>query len=234
MQFTLTPTSNSAQFSVFNFNNQKIRVIEKDGEPWFVAVDICRALNLQNPTKSLKVLASNEKDKADLNNPNFKLGYKGNLSEINIVSESGLYVLILRCKDAVTEGSPAYNFRLWVTQEVLPAIRKTGKYVERPQLTQDGRCPCCGLRPLPKGSVVLLKDDCENLLKFIYYWRFLFRDSLNLFSDLLHKVKSPMAGRFYEAVNDTQMFTLLHRLENAGYKIEEDRCFRAFMNLPPL
>ena len=47
---------------------------------------------------------------------------------MNIVSESGMYTLILRCRDAVKKGSVPHRFRKWVTAEVLPAIRKTGKY----------------------------------------------------------------------------------------------------------
>ena len=48
--------------------------------------------------------------------------------EMNIISESGMYTLILRCRDAVKKGSVPHRFRKWVTAEVLPAIRKTGKY----------------------------------------------------------------------------------------------------------
>lgn len=233
MQFTLTSSSNSAQnsqFSVFKFGDQQIRVVEKDGEPWFVAVDICRALNLQNPTKSLKVLASNEKDKADLNNPNFKLGYKGNLSEINIVSESGLYVLILRCKDAVTEGSPAYNFRLWVTQEVLPAIRKTGKYhVDEPRFDKDGRCPHCGLRPIPSDAVVLESVFCDALLNVIYLHRYLFRDCHQATYDFLARMKSPLAPRYWEMLNDTTIIGVEQRLANKGYCLNKLPWFREWM-----
>lgn len=50
------------------------------------------------------------------------------VQELNLVSESGMYTLILRCRDAVKKGSVPHRFRKWVTAEVLPAIRKTGKY----------------------------------------------------------------------------------------------------------
>ena len=53
--------------------------------------------------------------------------------EVNIISESGMYTLILRCRDAVKKGSIPHRFRKWVTSEVLPAIRKTGKYQLQPQ-----------------------------------------------------------------------------------------------------
>lgn len=106
--------------SVFSFeSNSNIRAIIVDGEPWFVAIDVIKALQLTNPTMSLKALDEDERSK-------FNLGRQGNT---NIISESGLYTLILRCRDAVTPGTIPYRFRKWVTSEVLPQIRKTGRYV---------------------------------------------------------------------------------------------------------
>lgn len=106
--------------AVFSFESESnIRAIIVDGEPWFVASDVIKALQLTNPTMSLKALDEDERSK-------FNLGRQGNT---NIISESGLYTLILRCRDAVTPGTIPYRFRKWVTGEVLPQIRKTGRYV---------------------------------------------------------------------------------------------------------
>ncbi len=119
MQLTqITPRASSHNPSVFKFGHNEIRVFEKDREPWFLAADVCKALELTNPTTSLKVLAPSEKNKIDIGRP----------EKANVISENGLYVLILRCQDAIKEGSIAYEFRIWVTKEVLPAIRKTGQY----------------------------------------------------------------------------------------------------------
>lgn len=119
MQLTqITPRASSHNPSVFKFGRNEIRVFEKDREPWFLAADVCKALELTNPTASLKVLAPSEKNKIDIGRP----------EKANVISESGLYVLILRCQDAIKEGSIAYEFRIWVTKEVLPTIRKTGGY----------------------------------------------------------------------------------------------------------
>ena len=52
----------------------------------------------------------------------------GGMQDLLVVTESGLYTLILRCRDAVTPGTTAHSFRKWVTSEVLPTIRKTGAY----------------------------------------------------------------------------------------------------------
>lgn len=105
--------------SVFSFQeNHPVRVVLVSGDPWFVALDVIKALQLSNPTMALKALDDDERAK-------FNLGRQG---ETNIISESGLYTLILRCRDAVKQGTTAWRFRKWVTNEVLPAIRKNGEY----------------------------------------------------------------------------------------------------------
>jgi len=121
-----------SEFTIFRFGDSEIRVIDKSGEPWFVAADICKALELSNPSKSVAALDDDEKDVLN-SDPNFKLGSVGNGPQsLNIVSESGMYTLVLRCRDAVNKGSVPHSFRKWVTAEVLPAIRKGGSY-EKPK-----------------------------------------------------------------------------------------------------
>lgn len=107
-------------FTIFKFGLNDIRVVMKEGEPWFVADDLCKTLKLSNPSMSLKSLDDDERSK-------FNLGRQG---EANIISESGMYTLILRCRDAVNYGSIPHQLRKWVTSEVLPSIRKTGNYAK--------------------------------------------------------------------------------------------------------
>ncbi|MBR7436596.1 Bro-N domain-containing protein [Klebsiella pneumoniae] len=109
--------------SVFSFQkNHPVRVVLVNGEPWFVAKDICDALKLVNSRKALSSLDDDEKNTVTLSD-----GNRGN-PNMSIISESGLYTLILRCRDAVKQGTMAWRFRKWVTNEVLPAIRKSGEY----------------------------------------------------------------------------------------------------------
>ncbi len=115
--------------SVFHFESEAtIRAIVIDGNPWFVAKDVIKALQLTNPTMSIKSLDDDERAK-------FNLGRQG---ETNIINESGLYTLFLRCRDAVTPGTTPYRFRKWVTGEVLPQIRRTGSYIKN-SLPQEER-----------------------------------------------------------------------------------------------
>ena len=92
----------------------EIRVIEKDGQPWFVASDICKVLDVQNATQALYRLDDDERSM-------FNIGRQG---EANIVNEYGLYNLIL-----ASRKPEAKKFKRWVTHEVLPSIRKNGGYI---------------------------------------------------------------------------------------------------------
>ncbi|MCT8655935.1 Bro-N domain-containing protein [Glaesserella parasuis] len=113
--------SQSTQLSTFNFEQSSIRVIAVNNEPWFVAKDVCDAIGIDNNRKALLALDEDEKG-VTLSNT------LGGQQEMNIISESGMYTLILRCRDAVKKGSVPHRFRKWVTAEVLPQIRKTGRY----------------------------------------------------------------------------------------------------------
>ncbi|WP_290166371.1 BRO family protein [uncultured Parasutterella sp.] len=125
--------SNPLALANFTFEDCSIRVYGDFIKPLFVAADVCKALHLSNPTESLKALAPFEKTtvKVIQQNPNNdpKLNLGSIEKVVNAVTESGLFTLILRCRDAIKEGTFAYRFRLWVTSEVLPAIRKQGAYV---------------------------------------------------------------------------------------------------------
>lgn len=104
------------EITPFNFNGAELRCITKDGEPWFVAADVCKHLDISNVTNAIARLDFDEYDLYSI---------KG--SPWNIVNESGLYSLTL------TSRKPqAKAFKKWVTSEVLPAIRKTGTYTVAP------------------------------------------------------------------------------------------------------
>ncbi len=115
--------------SIFNFESDSaIRAIMIDGNPWFFASDVCRAIGIANHRDAVRKLDDDEKGVGSTDT-------LGGEQESVIISESGLYTLILRCRDAVTPGTIPYRFRKWVTSEVLPQIRKTGRYV-REELSQ--------------------------------------------------------------------------------------------------
>lgn len=109
--------------AVFKFESSApVRMFNIDGNPWFAASDVCKALGLTNSRMSLKALDDDEKGVSST------YTVKGSQT-VNVINESGLYTIILRCRDAVTPGTIPYRFRKWVTGEVLPQIRRTGRYV---------------------------------------------------------------------------------------------------------
>lgn len=105
------------QLAVFNFKDQEVRTVMVEGEPWWVAKDVCEVLGLSHVTESLKRLRPKERHAVELHTP-------GGLQEMIVISESGLYKLIMRSRKKEAE-----QFQDWVTEEVLPSIRKTGSYV---------------------------------------------------------------------------------------------------------
>ncbi|MGY4848048.1 BRO-N domain-containing protein [Pasteurella multocida] len=132
------------QLSTFLFETHIIRTLSINNEPWFVVADLCKALELSSPTKAILNL---DEDEVALNS--IQGISKGN-DKVNLVSESGMYTLILRCRDAVKKGSTPHRFRKWVTAEVLPQIRKTGKYEVQPQQLA---------LPEPKPRGILLDEE---------------------------------------------------------------------------
>jgi prophage antirepressor-like protein len=106
----------------FDFEGRAVRSTVIDGEPWFIAADICRVLGVQNPSDAVaKLLDDDERGVASIYTPSGD-------QKMLIVNESGLYTLILRSRSATKPGTPQHRFRKWVTSEVLPSIRKTGGY----------------------------------------------------------------------------------------------------------
>lgn len=99
------------------FQNEEfglIRAASIDGEPWFVAKDVCDALELTNPSVAIRSLDEDERAK-------FNLGRQG---ETNIISEPGFYKLVMRSRKPEAKA-----FQRWVTHEVLPSIRAKGGYM---------------------------------------------------------------------------------------------------------
>ena len=101
--------------SIFNYGQNEVRTVLIDGEPWFVAKDVCEVLGISNVSDTLsKVLDDDEKGIATV----YTLG---GVQQVSIISEAGLYSLTLKSRKP-----EAKLFKRWITHEVLPTIRKTG------------------------------------------------------------------------------------------------------------
>ena len=112
----------------FTYEDFQVRTVLIDGEPWFVAADACAVLALRDTSSALKMV-----DPEDLqrlcrsDTPQFFGGIAPQVQEITVVNESGLYALIFHSRKP-----EAKKFKRWVTHEVIPQIRKTGRYEVAP------------------------------------------------------------------------------------------------------
>ena len=118
----------------YAFNDNQLRVVQLDGQPWFVAQDVCRCLDIcirpdgrVNTSNALKKLAEDEKNNLPYLEA-YRIGLNHSASRpygLSLISESGLYKLIMR-----SDKAEARVFQDWVTRDVLPAIRKDGMYIQ--------------------------------------------------------------------------------------------------------
>lgn len=102
---------------IFQYQNNQVRTVVENNEPWFVASDVCRILEISNPSDSLKRLDEDERTLVSIEGASNGL-------PVNAVNEYGLYNLILGSRKA-----EARQFKRWVTHEVIPSIRKHGAYM---------------------------------------------------------------------------------------------------------
>lgn len=147
--------------TTYDFNQNTIRVVEIDGEPWFVAADVCKTLGYYvkadgsvNTTNALRPLDDGEKTTAVIS------GMRG--MPPRIISESGLYKIVMR-----SDSPLAKPFQDWVTRVVLPAIRKDGAYVQGEEKLASGEMSedefVLKAMQILQGKVERLTQDNETL-----------------------------------------------------------------------
>jgi len=107
-----------------------LRSIMLEGEPWFVAADVCRSLEIGNVSDALKRLDDDEKMTVDSTEGHS--GRRGGAEMMNVVNEPGLYTLVLSSRKPEAKA-----FKRWITHEVIPAIRKNGAYAINLPLTEQ-------------------------------------------------------------------------------------------------
>ena len=146
MQNTMLDSIVSNSLQLFQNTDWKVRVVMRDGEPWFVAKDVCECLDLGNPSQAIARLEDDERWLIS----NEALRANG---ETAVVSEPGLYSLVLGSRKPEAKA-----FKRWVTHEVLPSIRKTGGYGIR---TVDDMIndPDTAIRLLTQLKILRLQND---------------------------------------------------------------------------
>ena len=119
---------NQQSVQLFDFNSSQIRVVELEGNPWFVAKDVCAILGLVSVAYAYQRLDDSERRNVGRTH----LGLPGG-KPMKIISESGLYKLVMR-----SDKKEAKAFQDWVTKVVLPAIRKDGAYIKGEEKVATG------------------------------------------------------------------------------------------------
>lgn len=127
--------------SVFNFGTHAVRIVVRDGEPWFVASDVAAALGYRDAQDAGRSLKPEQKGTQNVRTP-------GGEQRVTIINESGLYRLVLRSRKPEAE-----KFSDWVTGEVLPSIRKTGRY----------QSPTAEHHPTLRGRRWLIETDAHGV-----------------------------------------------------------------------
>ena len=279
--------------AIFKFESAQIRTFGTSETPLFVAIDVCSALGFGNHRQAI----ASHVDPEDLTKAVIET--KGGKQTVNCVNESGLYALIFGSK-----LESAKRFKRWVTSEVLPAIRKTGRYeapttitpaeqlqiqqavarraktssanyqtiyraikvrFQIPRYTELPRCqfaeclkfidaidlkvpeaktaaaPKQEPRALPKSGKPNLtplnipegrkmyrvsEDFLEKQRTFVYCWRHLFRDDLELFYNFLKQTKSPLAPKFAEAIMDFNLCLVEDSLAKLGFAVKDLACYK--------
>ena len=142
------------EMQIFHYENNEIRTILKDDEPWWVLKDVADILGIENHKDLRKRLDADEVGRFDLPHPQ----NPEKTIPMACCNESGLYKVILR-----SDKPEAKKFTRWVTHEVLPAIRKTGQYIipgTSPQI--------CPLKPSSAGEVAQLLRTLRATMKDNY------------------------------------------------------------------
>lgn len=107
-----------ATLSTYTFNGSAVRITkDENGEPWFIARDVCDVLDIGRPQDTTRYLDDDEKAACLINTPSGQ-------QTMTTISEAGLYSLVLRSRKPEAKA-----FKRWVTHEVLPSIRRDGGYI---------------------------------------------------------------------------------------------------------
>jgi anti-repressor protein len=138
-----------SELQSFNFQNNEVRTIMIDDNPWFIARDVCMILGLANTPQAVSKLEEDEK-------LIYKLYISGQNRDVNLINEYGLYSLTM-----TSNKQEAKEFKHWVTHEILPTIRKTGGYVANEDLFINTYLPFAddNTKAMFKGVLEVVKSQ---------------------------------------------------------------------------
>lgn len=179
--------------------DSSIRTCLIDGKIWFVSADVCKSLDIKNPRSAVSYLQTDEKGVRSFDT-------LGGTQSLSIVNESGLYSIIFSSKKEI-----AIQFRKWITNDVIPSIRKTGSY-----------------------SVVEARtnifDDPDKVLQLAQEWHEQKKKILSLEAEIEEKALSTMIGKCFCEDEKSYTFRFIAvTLNQIGFSTGETRLRREFI-----
>lgn len=203
--------------TIFSSNDfGEVRTVEFNGEIWFYGSDVAKALKYTNPRKALIDHVWNE----DKNTVTIRDGIPGNPQHI-LINESGLYSLIFNSK-----LETARSFSRWVTNEVLPSIRKYGAYIS-PELLQDKEALLEQIKKLQEENNKLLEDKKNNKVTYADYLKRRDWDTCNVatvaadFDLSARKLNTILEYEGVQYKGEDNRWHLFDAYKDKGYVVEE-------------
>ncbi|WP_241760446.1 Bro-N domain-containing protein [Dethiosulfovibrio peptidovorans] len=190
------PVTGDSDVTLFEFERMVVRVVFINGNPWWVAKDVCDVLGLSDVSKSCSKLDEDEKLIR-------KLFVSGQNRDTLLISESGLYILIMR-----SNKPGAKRFKRWVTHELLPTIRKTGSYaLPGVDPSKNGR-----KEELAEKRLAIMERNANcRMAKMIL-------KGMDAFKDVMTKEsKTVFMAKYGELVTDVDLTRLLPRSAEPMY-----------------
>lgn len=209
--------------SLFNYNGQQVRTIIKDGEPWFVAKDVCDVLEIGNSSQALSRLDEDERNTIILNegigNP-----------EKAIVNEPGLYSLILGSRK-----EEAKQFKRWITHKVLPSIRETGSYnIQKPKSQAELMLMYAEQFVAMENRVTQMEETVETIQKTFLQRDEDWRKSINT---ILNRAAFKLGGQYrdlrnhsYDLLEERGRCNLNIRLSNLKDRLKDEGATKTRIN----
>nr|WP_255700306.1 Bro-N domain-containing protein [Dethiosulfovibrio faecalis] len=192
----VNPVAGDSDLRLFEFERKPVRIVFIDGNPWWVAKDVCEVLEISRVDSALRALDADEKGTQILSTP-------GGDQAMSVISESGLYTLIMR-----SNKPEAKRFKRWVTHELLPTIRKTGSYaLPGVDPSKNGR-----KEELAEKRLAIMERNANcRMAKMILKGMDAFRDVMTKES------KTVFMAKYGELVTDADLTRLLPRSAEPMY-----------------
>lgn len=206
-----------SNLQIFTYSDKQVRTLLKNGEPWFVAKDVCEILEISNPRDAVSRLDDDEKYAVGITDT------IGREQQTTVISESGVYALVFTSRKPEAE-----NFKRWLRKEVIPSIRKTGSYI-KPMSQTEILHQMTGVLLEQEKQIKAISGTIENIKDAVISqpdnWRESINRNLNKISQTIGQNKfQEVRAESYKLLEQRAGVNLERRLLNKRARMFEDGC----------